>query len=126
MPETEIRPHIVALLCDADWKYRPDTNTWSHRDGRPFTKEEQATAFQAVRAEVEEAVGQRRRYLEYLRKKENALEDLRQFLAPFMEQLAKKTLGNAVELMTEDERAEFDRRLRFMIEPVRPFTPHTF
>ncbi|MFE5710149.1 hypothetical protein ACFQ7J_04865 [Streptomyces sp. NPDC056501] len=126
MPETEIRPHIVALLCDADWKHRPDTNTWSHRDGRPFTKEEQTTAFQAVRAEVEEASEQFKRYRDYVRKWEDAPEALQQFLAPFMEQLTTKTLGNAVELMTEDERAEFDRRLRFMIEPPRPFTPYTF
>ncbi|WP_260860009.1 hypothetical protein [Streptomyces cupreus] len=58
MPETDIRPcprpEIVDLLCDADFKYRSDTNTWSHRDGRPFSKEEQALAFTATRVEFEE------------------------------------------------------------------------
>ncbi|MFI2210120.1 hypothetical protein [Streptomyces sp. NPDC020141] len=126
MPETEIRPHIVALLCDADFTYRPDTKTWSHRDGRPFTKEEQATALQATRAELEELKAQHSRYMEYKRTKDEALDALQRFLAPFMEQLATKNLGNAVNLMNKDERAEFDRRFRFMTEPIRPFTPHTF
>ncbi|NSC23050.1 hypothetical protein FM076_18555 [Streptomyces albus subsp. chlorinus] len=49
-----------------------------------------------------------------------ALED---FLAPFMERLTEKTLGNAVELMNEDERTEFDRLLGLASEPVRSFTP---
>ncbi|MFK0259232.1 hypothetical protein [Streptomyces sp. NPDC090445] len=48
------------------------------------------------------------------------------FLAPFMEQLTRKALGNAVELMTEDERAEFERLLGLMMEPPRSFAPYTF
>ncbi|WP_267888946.1 MULTISPECIES: hypothetical protein [Streptomyces] len=43
-----------------------------------------------------------------------------------MEQLDEKNLGNAHELMTEDERAEFNRLLGLMIDPVRPFTPYAF
>lgn len=126
MPETEIRPAVVALLCDSNFKYRRDTKTWSHIDGRPFTKEEQATALHATRAEFEEFAAQHTRYMEYLRTAEEAPEALQRFLAPFMEQLTEKTLGNAVELMTDDERAELDRRLRFMIEPPRPFAPYIF
>ncbi|WP_258177258.1 hypothetical protein [Streptomyces solincola] len=54
MPNSENRPRpdIVALLCDADFKRRRDTNTWTHRDGRPFSKEEQALAFTATRVEL--------------------------------------------------------------------------
>ncbi|MEU3755092.1 hypothetical protein AB0H17_20335 [Streptomyces olivoreticuli] len=126
MPQTEIRPHVVALLCHADFKRRTDTNTWSHRDGRPFTKDEQATAFSATRAEFEEFHAQHTRYMEYLRKTEEAPDALQRFLAPFMEQLTRKTLGNAVELMTEDDRAELDRLLRSAVEPARPFTPYAF
>ncbi|MFE9255698.1 hypothetical protein [Streptomyces sp. NPDC006879] len=126
MPETEIRPHIVALLCDSNFKYRRDTNTWSHIDGRPFTKEEQATALHATRAEFEEFAAQHSRYMEYTRTLEEAPESLNRFLAPFMDQLTTKTLGNAVELMTKDEKAEFDRLLGLVIEPPRRFTPYTF
>ncbi|WP_405544280.1 hypothetical protein OG590_17900 [Streptomyces goshikiensis] len=126
MPETEIRPAVVALLCDSDFKFRRDTNTWSHIDGRPFTKEEQATALNATRAEFEDFAAQHTRYMEYLRTKEQAPEALQQFLAPFMDQLSTKTLGNAVELMTEAERAQLDQLLGRMTEPPRRFTASTF
>ncbi|MFD0315063.1 hypothetical protein [Streptomyces flavalbus] len=128
MPETEARPRpeIVALLCDADFKRRRDTNTWTHRDGRPFSKEEQALAFTATRAEFEEMNEQFTRYQEYLRTGCEAPEALQRFLAPFMEQLTKKTLGNAVQLMNKDDRTELDRLLRLITGPVRPFTPYTF
>ncbi|WP_035954661.1 hypothetical protein [Kitasatospora sp. NRRL B-11411] len=39
---------ILRLLNDADFTIRPDTGTWSHRDGRPFTESEQALAHQAT------------------------------------------------------------------------------
>ncbi|EST29903.1 hypothetical protein [Streptomyces roseochromogenus] len=128
MPETDIRPRldIVALLCDADFKYRPDTNTWSHRDGRPFSKEEQALTFTATRVEFEEVSEQLARYREYRRTWEEASEAFQRFLAPFMEQLTEKNLGNAVQLMSENDRIEFDRLLGLMIHPLRPFTPNTF
>ncbi|MFE2855291.1 hypothetical protein ACFXJO_29775 [Streptomyces lavendulae] len=126
MPETEIRPHIVALLCDSNFKYWRDTKTWSHVDGRPFTKEEQATALRATRAEFEEFAAQHSRYMEYKRTLEEAPEALDRFLAPFMDQLTTKNLGNAVELMTKDERVEFDRLLGLIVEPPRRFTPYTF
>ncbi|KOG17504.1 hypothetical protein ADK35_24045 [Streptomyces viridochromogenes] len=128
MPETEIRPRpeIVALLCDADFKRRPDTNTYSHRDGRPFSKEEQALAFTATRVELEEVSEQLARYREYRRTWKEAPEAFRRFLAPFMEQLTEKNLGNAVQLMSGNDRTEFDRLLGLMIHPLRPFTPNTF
>ncbi|MGW6688543.1 hypothetical protein [Streptomyces sp. NPDC054961] len=43
-----------------------------------------------------------------------------------MEQLTSKTLGNAVELMSEDERAELERLLGLMTEAPLPFTAYTF
>ncbi|GHB10145.1 hypothetical protein [Streptomyces chryseus] len=126
MPKTTARPEIVALLCDADFKRRPDTNTWTHRDGRPFSKEEQALAFRATRVELEEVSEQFARYQEYLRTIDEVPEAMQRFLAPFMDQLTEKNLGNAVQLMSKDERTEFDRLLGLIIEPVRPFTPYTF
>ncbi|MFE0219691.1 hypothetical protein ACFW0U_02230 [Streptomyces albidoflavus] len=128
MPKTEIRPRrdIVALLCDADFKRRRDTNTWTLRDGRPFSKEEQALVFRATRVELEEVSEQLARYREYQRTMDEAPEALQRFLAPFMEQLTEKNLGNAVQLMSEDDRTEFDRLLRLTLDPVRPFTRNTF
>lgn len=69
---------------------------------------------------------QHTRYMEYKRTLEEAPEALQRFLALFMEQLTRKTLGNAVELMTEDERAELERLLGLMIEPPRSFAPYSF
>ncbi|MEW1550201.1 hypothetical protein [Streptomyces tsukubensis] len=128
MPKTEIRPRpdIVALLCDADFKRWRETNTWTHRDGRPFSKGEQALVFRATRVELEEVSEQLARYREYLRTVEEVPEALQRFLAPFMEQLTEKNLGNAVQLMNEDDRTEFDRLLGLVIDPVRPFAPYAF
>ncbi|MCM1949532.1 hypothetical protein NC315_29780 [Streptomyces sp. G2] len=126
MPPSEARPEIVALLCDANFQHFRETGAWSHRDGRPFTPEEREAVFKATRADLEELKSQHSRYLEYLQKHEEASEAIQRFLAPFMEQLDEKNLGNAHALMTEAERAEFDRLLRLMVEPARPFTPYTF
>ncbi|MFD5766200.1 hypothetical protein ACFWIN_10315 [Streptomyces sp. NPDC127049] len=87
---------------------------------------ERETIFKATRADLEELKSQHSRYLEYLQKYEEAPEAVLCFLAPFMERLDEKNLGNAHALMTEGERAEFDRLLRLMSEPARPFTPYTF
>ncbi|MEV7532910.1 hypothetical protein ACIQNV_30265 [Streptomyces hydrogenans] len=43
-----------------------------------------------------------------------------------MEQLEEKNIGNAHEIMTKDERIEFDRLLGLMIKPARPFTGYAF
>ncbi|MEU6978146.1 hypothetical protein [Streptomyces sp. NPDC046371] len=43
-----------------------------------------------------------------------------------MEQLEEKNIGNAHEIMTKDERIEFDRLLGLMIKPARPFTAYAF
>ncbi|MFF9315960.1 hypothetical protein ACF1BS_34405 [Streptomyces sp. NPDC014748] len=126
MPQTGIRPEIVDLLCDANFKHFRKTGTWSHRDGRPFTKEEQVLILQATRADLEELKAQHSRYLEYLRTRKEAPEAVQRFLAPFMEKLEEKNLGNAHALMPEDERVEFNRLLGLMTEPARPFTPYTF
>ncbi|MFB7939225.1 hypothetical protein [Streptomyces sp. NPDC056049] len=126
MPPSEARHEIVALLCDANFQHFRETGAWSHRDGRPFTRVERETIFKATRADLEELKSQHSRYLEYLQKCEEAPEAVLCFLVPFMEQLDEKNLGNAHALMTEGERAEFDRLLRLMSEPARPFTPYTF
>lgn len=126
MPKTDFRPEIVALLCDADFKYRPDTHTWTHRDGRPFSKEEQAHVFMATRAEFEEVRTQTARYRQYVQARTEAPETMQRFLAPFMQQLTQKTLGNATQIMSKDERTEFDRLLALMVEPERPFAPNAF
>ncbi|MET9655611.1 hypothetical protein [Streptomyces sp. NPDC006510] len=51
---------------------------------------------------------------------------MNRFLAPFMKQLTEKNLGNAVGLMSKDERAEFNRLFALADERVRPFTANTF
>lgn len=120
------RPDIIALLADADFKYRADTNTWSHRDGRPFSKEEHAYALTATRDEFLDFDAQFKRFVQYRQEWDDAPEALQRFLAPFMQQLTVKNLGNAHELMSEDDRTEFNRLLGLIAEPPRPFTANTF
>ncbi|MCZ4123941.1 hypothetical protein [Streptomyces sp. H39-S7] len=69
---------------------------------------------------------QHTRYRNYLQEAVDAPETLQRFLAPFMQQLTEKNLGNAVELMSKDEYTEFERLLGLVAEPVRPFTANTF
>lgn len=120
------RPDIIALLAEADFKYRPDTNTWSHRDGRPFSKDEQAHALTATRAEFEDYHAQHTRYMDYLQEKADAPDALQSFLDPFMQQLTEETLGNLTALMSNAERTELDRLLDLASGPPRPFTANTF
>ncbi|MFC5034326.1 hypothetical protein G3I60_16125 [Streptomyces sp. SID13666] len=120
------RPDIIALLCSADFIRLSNTDIWTHRDGRPFSREEQARVLEATRAEREEVRMQHTRYRNYLQEAVDAPETLQRFLAPFMQQLTEKNLGNAVELMSKDEYTEFERLLGFVAEPVRPFTANTF
>ncbi|WJV47149.1 hypothetical protein [Streptomyces flavofungini] len=126
MPETEPRFHVVALLCSSDFKRRSDTNTWSYLDGRPFTKEEQAIVDTATHADLQETRAQIARYQEYLRTMSEARDTLHRYLAPFMDRLMRKTLSGAVKIMTKDDRAELDRLLADVADPIRPFTPYAF
>ncbi|MFE1050450.1 hypothetical protein ACFW5S_32610 [Streptomyces olivaceus] len=126
MPKTQARPEIVVLLCDTDVERQRETSKWYHLDGRPFSKDEQSLIRRATRAEFEEIETQLKRYRDYRRTMTEAPDALDQFLAPFMERLAVKRLGNAVELMNEDERAELDRLLGLIVDPIRPFTPYAF
>ncbi|MFE2345709.1 hypothetical protein [Kitasatospora cineracea] len=43
---------IIKLLFDADFVYREDTGTWSHDDGRPFSRTEQMIAEAAGEEEL--------------------------------------------------------------------------
>ncbi|MDF9814181.1 hypothetical protein [Streptomyces sp. SPB162] len=120
------RPDIIALLCSADFTRLSDTGIWTHRDGRPFSREEQARVLEATRAEREEVGMQLTRYRNYVQEAVNAPETLQRFLAPFMQQLTQKNLGNAVELMSKDDYTEFERLLALIVEPPCPFTANTF
>lgn len=125
-PETQARPDIVALLCDVDFAHRRETRTWSHRDGRPFSKEERDLVLSATRAELQELHDQFAGYREYRRTLDESEEAMQRFLAPYMDQLPDKNLGNAHQLMNDEARAEFDRLLARLMEPVRPFAPYMF
>ncbi|MCT9009383.1 hypothetical protein [Streptomyces rhizosphaerihabitans] len=101
MTQPSSRPDIIALLADADFKYRADTNTWSHRDGRPFSKKEQVRVLGATRDEFFDFDAQFKRFVKYRQEWADAPEALQGFLASFMQQLTMKNLGNAHELMSE-------------------------
>lgn len=126
MTTLALRPDIIAFLCDADFRRLSNTDIWTHRDGRPFSREEQARVFEATRAELEEVRMQLTRYRNHLQEAVDAPETLQRFLAPFMQQLTEKNLGNAVELMSKDEYTEFERLLGLIAKPARPFTASTF
>ncbi|MFG2410174.1 hypothetical protein [Streptomyces goshikiensis] len=110
MPETELRIEVIALLLDADFKLRPDTNTWSHSDGRPFTQAEQATAFQATRAELEAVAALSARNAAAALEQDNAVEALTELLfSYFARHPEARMVMDVLPHMTEEDRAEYER-----------------
>ncbi|MEV3932746.1 hypothetical protein ACGFR6_30945 [Streptomyces sp. NPDC048567] len=81
MANPDFNPWIFALLCDSDFQSRKDTGTWSHRDGRPFSKEEQALADSAPRTEVVQLSTQHTRYMKYVHEICDAPDVTQRFLA---------------------------------------------
>ncbi|WP_241662358.1 MULTISPECIES: hypothetical protein [unclassified Streptomyces] len=126
IPRIEPRRHVVAQLVGAYFQYHFGTTAWHHHDGGPYTEKEQAAALAPTTAEVEEAQEQIDRYHAYLQTWLEAPEALDRFLAPFMEQLDEKSLGNAIDIMNMDEQVELQRLINAAAEPVRPFTPYAF
>ncbi|WP_411574224.1 hypothetical protein [Streptomyces fradiae] len=110
MPKTAIRPEIVALLLDADFKVRPDTNTWSHRDGRPFTQDEQATALDATYAELEAVSAESTRQVAAAREQDEAVEALTDLLLSyFSRHPGVHVVGDLLPHMTPEDHAEYER-----------------
>ncbi|MCX5294970.1 hypothetical protein OG898_00485 [Streptomyces sp. NBC_00193] len=110
MPETELRMEVIALLLDADFKLRPDTNTWSHSDGRPFTQAEQATAFQATRSELEAVAALSARSAAAALEQDNAVKALTELLfSYFARHPEARMVMDVLPHMTEEDRAEYER-----------------
>ncbi|WP_327255893.1 hypothetical protein [Streptomyces sp. NBC_01244] len=110
MPETELRIEVIALLLDADFKLRPDTNTWSHSDGRPFTQAEQTTAFQATRAELEAVAALTARNAAAALEQDKAVQALTKLvLSYFARHPEARMVMDVLPHMTEEDRAEYER-----------------
>ncbi|MFJ5020917.1 hypothetical protein [Streptomyces goshikiensis] len=110
MPETELRIEIIALLLDSDFKLRPGTNTWSHSDGRPFTRAEQTTALQATRAELEAMAALSARYAAAVREEDDAVEALTELVLSYFARHPKaRMVMDVLPHMTEEDRAEYKR-----------------
>ncbi|MEU9103448.1 hypothetical protein AB0D54_03610 [Streptomyces xanthophaeus] len=110
MPETELRIEVTALLMDSDFKLRPDTNTWSHRDGRPFTRAEQAAALQATHAELEATAALSARNAAAALEQGTAVEALTELLfSYFTRHPEARMVMDVLPHMTEEDRAEYDR-----------------
>ncbi|MFE9792339.1 hypothetical protein ACFYRL_11410 [Streptomyces goshikiensis] len=110
MPETELRIEIIALLLDSDFKLRPDTNTWSHSDGRPFTRAEQATAFQATRSELEAMAALSARNAAAVREQDNAVAALTELLLSYFARHPEaRMVMDVLPHMAEEDRTEYER-----------------
>ncbi|MBT2467290.1 hypothetical protein J7E97_05240 [Streptomyces sp. ISL-66] len=110
MPETELRIEVIALLMDSDFKLRPDTSTWSHRDGRPFTRAEQATALQATHAELETTAALSARNAAAALEQGTAVEALTELLFSYFARYPEaRMVMDVLPHMTEEDRAEYER-----------------
>ncbi|MFI6421807.1 hypothetical protein ACIBG6_30900 [Streptomyces sp. NPDC050842] len=109
MPETELRIEVIALLLEADFKLRPDTNTWSHSDGRPFTQADQATAFQATRTELEAVAAMSACNAAAALEQDKAVEALTELvLSYFARHPEARMVMDVLPHMTEEDRAEYE------------------
>ncbi|MFD5563825.1 hypothetical protein [Kitasatospora griseola] len=112
MAQPNYRTDVMDLLFDADFKYRPDTNTWSHIDGRPFTKKEQATALSASREEFETFCWLWDRKVERDREIGDATQAIVALLHRYFAVLPTESVAaDAAAIMTEQDRTEYERLL---------------
>ncbi|MFJ6212062.1 hypothetical protein ACIQGZ_01775 [Streptomyces sp. NPDC092296] len=112
MAQSDYRTDVMDLLFDADFKYRPDTNTWSHSDGSPFTRKEQATVLSATREEFETFCWLRDRKIERDREMADATQAVIALLHRYFAVLpADSTAADAAAVMTEQDRTEYERLL---------------
>ncbi|MFJ1795180.1 hypothetical protein [Kitasatospora griseola] len=88
------------------------TNTWSHTDGRPFTKKEQATALSATREEFETFGWLLERKAERDREIAEATQAVIALLNRYFVALpADSVAADAAAIMTEQDRTEYERLL---------------
>ncbi|MYS19890.1 hypothetical protein GA0115240_114423 [Streptomyces sp. DvalAA-14] len=110
MTLSNIRLDVVTLLCDTDFKRRPDTNRWSHLDGRPFTQAEQTLALSSTREEFEIAAAQIQREGDYRREYQEAVHAFLKLLLPYFAQVPDgSTVSDVIPRMTDEERTAFER-----------------
>ncbi|MFJ6621207.1 hypothetical protein ACIQOW_27005 [Kitasatospora sp. NPDC091335] len=119
MFQSDCRRDVFLLLNDADFIYRPDTNTWSHSDGRPFTEEEQATAHDATDVELAVLSSTRKILLEHgLGDPAAALRILRyRYSIKFPDGATDEDI---VAVMTDRDRSEYQRLRGIVRTDVRP------
>lgn len=118
MTEPTCRLDVFKLLNDADFVYRPDTNTWSHHDGRPFTKAEQATAHDATDEELEAISSMNKIGLDHgLGDAAHALRILRYRYS--IKLPTDATDEDIVAAMTDEDRTEYQRLSRWARTGIR-------
>ncbi|MFF7848512.1 hypothetical protein ACFZDF_13130 [Streptomyces sp. NPDC007910] len=111
MPETDsyLRAGVFTLLVDTDFRLRPDTGTFSHYDGRPFTDEEQATVLLANRDELEATLEVRLLIDTEIQKKVGTA-GLNIVLAPYDDQPNEDfTLGDVITHRPQDGPSDIER-----------------
>ncbi|MER7799021.1 hypothetical protein ABTX71_01685 [Streptomyces parvulus] len=104
---TLIRTEVTALLLDLTVD---DSGNWVHYDGHPLTDAEKDTVSSATPAECRAAADTLSQAIGEQEKEAAALGRIRALAAPYFEQLpAGSTMGDAMALMTAEERGEADR-----------------
>ncbi|MEV7214074.1 hypothetical protein AB0O31_13395 [Kitasatospora cineracea] len=111
---------ILRLLHDADFTTRPDTDTWSHRDGRPFTETEQNLAHQATDEELETLI-----FAYRLGLAQGLCDDPARVAHVVLHRYARSlpdgtAREDIVAAMTDDGRAEYERLSHWARTGIRP------
>ena len=109
MTSPSIRPAVVSLLLDTAFHNPDDFDTWTRKDGRPFTSEEFDLICSATTSELDAFLDQADRELDYWREQSEASERLFQFVAPLFAKLPPGgTIDDLAALLTEDGLGELN------------------
>ncbi|MFC8076240.1 hypothetical protein ACFUN8_11975 [Streptomyces sp. NPDC057307] len=109
MPQTHIRPDVVALLADVDWHGRRDEPP-QRRDGRPFTLAEQRLISTITPEEGAAARQQIRRENQWLDEVDAMRDDFVALVRKYLDQLPKNAVvADAISIMTDEDYAEYER-----------------
>lgn len=110
MSETSIRPEAVALLTDVAIDPHQHYTQWTRRDGTPLTDEEQRLIGSATAPELQAVADYSQRIIEREEQMSRAFTRLAELAIPYFAQLPEgAVMDDVVPLMSEDDRAEFER-----------------
>ncbi|MET9558803.1 hypothetical protein [Streptomyces tauricus] len=115
MPQSSVRPDVVALITDVDFDRHDDPTRPYHRDGRPFTVTEHALLTTCTPAEIAAAKAQLRLEAEWQRELDAMKDAFVELIMKYFTKLPKgSVVSDAVAIMTDKDHTEYERLVKIV------------